>query len=131
MPINFFPHEEDLVHGTLKERLDVLFEAAERYKTMVLDVPMVKTDETPVIKKIVLPKDITNAFNWQGLSAVMREIRELPETTPAYKETKAQSLARLAEVYEVLRGAKMTKLEAVRLALVNEATQLNSGSQVT
>ena len=131
MPINFFPHEEDLTSGTLQERLDVLFEAAERYKTMILDVPMVKTGEGSAPKKIVLPRDISVAFNWQGLSTIMREVRELPETSAPTKITKANSLTRLAEVYEVLRGAKMAKLEAVRLALVNEANQLrSSASQV-
>jgi hypothetical protein len=32
----------------------------------------------------------------------------------------------LASVYEVLRAARMPKLEAVRMALMNEATQLRS-----
>ncbi len=129
MAINFFPHEEDLTNGTLQERLDVLFEAAERYKTVVLDVPLAKSEEAAAApKKIVLPRDIAIAFNWQGLSAIMREIRELPETSSPNKIKKADSLARLADVYEVLRGAKMAKLEAVRLALVNEANQLRASA---
>jgi hypothetical protein len=52
----------------------------------------------------------------------------LPEHNQASRLTKAGYLAKLAEVYEVLRGAKMPKLEAVRLALINEANQLKSAS---
>ncbi len=37
-------------------------------------------------------------------------------------------LTKHADVYEVLRGAKMSKLEAVRLALISEAAQLKGGT---
>ena len=40
------------------------------------------------------------------------------------KLAKADHLKKLAEVYEVLRAARMPKLEAVRLALMNESMQL-------
>ncbi len=132
MPINFYPHDEDLVAGSILERLELLTEAAERYKAVVLDKGTTAVSaDTNGEKKRIAPRDITSAYNWGGLAKILREIRELPEVTAANKTAKADQLTKLADVYEVLRGAKMPKLEAVRLALINEANQLrSSASQV-
>ena len=80
-------------------------------------------------KKRGIPRDMTHAYNWDELAKVMREIREMPEANSAAKLVKAGRLTKLAEVYEVLRGAKMAKLEAVRIALMNEANQLKGSAQ--
>lgn len=128
MPLTFYPHEDDLVTSSLIEKLDVLMEAAERYKAVVLD----KSANPPLEPgKKMTPRDLKAAYNWGELSSLLRNIRELPESTQVTKLTKANHLTKLAEIYEVLRAAKMPKLEAVRIALVNEANQLrSSASQV-
>jgi hypothetical protein len=68
------------------------------------------------------------SYNWDGLAQVLREVQQMTEANPADKRLKSERLLKLAEVYEVLRAAKMQKLEAVRLALVNEATQLRGST---
>ena len=118
MPITFYPHLEDSGKGSLEDRLELLITAAEKYKAAVLDAQ----DTKPV-----LPRDVQAAYNWDEIAAVMREIRELPEGNKEGKTKKGMLLTRLAEIYEVLRAAKMPKLEAVRLALVNEKRQLVGG----
>lgn len=123
MPISFYPHPEDLQSGSVKEKLETLMEAAERYKAAVLDAAA-KPVETN--QKRLAPSDLTNAFNWQELAKMLRELRDLPEINQSSRLTKADYLNKLADVYEVLRGAKMPKLEAVRLALINEAKQLKT-----
>ncbi len=129
MPLIFYPYEEDLSSGSLEEKLGILLESAERYKAAVLDsTTAAKIAETTDVKKKLTPKDILFAYNWDEIAKVLRTIRDLPETNPAFKSKKGKYILKLSEVYEVLRGAKMPKLEAVRLALVNEARQLNSGS---
>lgn len=127
MPLIFYPHVDELESSTIDQKLEVLMEAAERYKAVVLDVKK-NHEVVPTEKKKMTPREMGHAFNWNDLAKVLREIRELPEGNPSSKLAKSDRLLKLASVYEVLRGAKMPKLEAVRLALVNEAGQLRSGS---
>lgn len=126
--MRFYPHTEDAGKGSYPDRLELLLEAAQQYKAVVLDVgsPIEPNEETT--KKRMVPRDQTAAFNWEEIASVLRHIRELPEGDKALKLTKAELLTRLAEVYEVLRAAKMSKLEAVRLALISEANQLRGSS---
>jgi hypothetical protein len=130
MPVSFFPHDEDVQLGSIVERLEILMEAAERYKSAVLDTsavaaPVEKKEEEGTGPKRLTPRELKAAYNWQEIARIMREIRELPESNPAAKQSKSARLLRLAEIYEVLRGAKMPKLEAVRMALSNEAEQIS------
>lgn len=123
MPITFYPYEDDLKKSTsttLGEKIEILLEAAERYKAIILDIKEVVHRNTPAEIKV--------SYNWDGLAQVLREVRELPEGNPNDKRVKGECLLKLAEIYEVLRAAKMQKLETVRLAIVNEANQLRSGT---
>lgn len=122
MPLNFYPHEDDLDTSTLQEKLEVLTEAAERFKAYVLDAA--QSPQPPSENKKMAPRDLPVAFNWDEIAKLLRAIRELPESTHDAKLIKAEQLSKLAEIYEDLRAAKMPKLEAVRIALVNEASQL-------
>lgn len=124
MTLIFYPHPEDADKGTLKQRIEVVADAAERYKAVILDNATKSQEGDNTIKRIMLPRDQTVAFNWEAMACVLREVRELPEISQGDKVRKAEMLAKLAEVYEVLRAAKMPKLEAVRLALVNEVSHL-------
>ncbi len=128
MPLTFYPHSDDAQKGTLLERVEILMEAAERYKAIVLEVnPGSETTE----KKRSVPRDQAAAYNWEEIARLLREVREMSEITREDKTKKADILTKLAEVYEVLRAAKMSKLEAVRLALISEATHLRgSAAQV-
>lgn len=126
MVLTFYPHEDDLTTSSLQEKLELLMDAAERYKAAVLDVEVKKT--TTAAGKRAVPRDLQIAYNWEEIANTMREVRELPEATPANKTAKAAALTKLAEIYEVLRSAKMPKLETVRAALVSEAAQLQAGS---
>ncbi len=128
MAIMFYPHEEDLESSTLQARLELLMAGAERYKSIVLEVAAKSSEGSAGPAKRMTPRELTHAYNWQELAKLLRELRELPEHNQAGRLTKAGYLAKLAEVYEVLRGARMPKLEAVRLALINEANQLKSAS---
>jgi hypothetical protein len=133
--VNFYPHDEDMQSGSVQEKLSVLLDAAHRYRSAILEPPATPPPSTsgaePAAKKRMVPREIICAYNWQELAKLLREIRELSESTPSTKALKGSHLKRLAEIYEVLRGAKMPKLEAVRLALMNEASQLGvRGSQV-
>lgn len=123
MPLNFYPHEDDLDTSTLQEKLEVLIEAAERFKAYVLDVAAQPPQPSSEGKRMA-PRDLSVAFNWDEIAKLLRAIRELPESTHDAKLIKAEQLSKLAEIYEDLRAAKMPKLEAVRIALVNEANQL-------
>lgn len=127
MPLVFYPHTDDAQKGTLEERIEILTEAAERYKAIILDVNLQKVDSTDVAKRLI-PREQAAAYNWEEIARVLRAIRELPESTKGDKLKKATLLTKLAEAYEVLRAAKMSKLEAVRLALISEATQLRGGA---
>jgi DNA segregation ATPase FtsK/SpoIIIE-like protein len=129
MPLMFYPHPDDTQKGSLNERLDVIMEAAERFKAVILDSAKKDVPEDQN-KKRMTPRDQVAAYNWEEIARILREIRELPEANKPEKDKKAELLTNLAEVYEVLRGAKMSKLEAVRLALISEANQLRGSSQV-
>lgn len=124
MAMTFYPHEGDLGLGSHEEKLETLLSAAERFKAVILEIG--KTEEEATPKKTLVPREVKYAFNWDELAKILREIRDLPENTQPTRLTKAQRLKQLAEIYEVLRAAKMPKLEAVRLALVNEAKQLST-----
>src|SRR5262245_15425508 len=126
MALTFYPHTEDAQKGTLLERIEILTEAAERYKAVVLDESAKAVPRDP--NKRMVPRDMTAAYNWEEITQVLREIRDLPEVNKQDKTKKGDLLAKLAEVYEVLRAAKMSKLEAVRLALISEANQLRGGA---
>lgn len=131
MTIIFYPHEDEMAVSTIDQKLELLLDAAERYKAAVLDVAL-KGQEVnlpEMTRSRMAPRDITHSYNWEEIARILQDIRNMPESTSTHKINKAEKLTRLAEVYEVLRGAKMAKLEAVRLALMNEAKQLR-GSQV-
>lgn len=128
MALTFYPHQDDTEKGDLKDRIEVMLEAAERYKAIILEVNAKPEAEDP--KKRMTPREQSAAYNWEEIARVLREIRELPEMNTSDKANKSDLLKKLAEVYEILRAAKMSKLEAVRLALVSEANQLRGGTQV-
>ncbi len=130
MTITFYPHQDDLESASMAQKLELLMDAAERYKAVVLDAAAKSPAEKNENGKRMVPRELTVAYNWDEIAKALREIRELPESGQAAKITKANHLAKLAEIYEILRAAKMAKLEAVRLALMNEVTQLRSSSQV-
>ena len=127
MPVTFYPHGDDTEIGTTSERLEILMEAAERYKAYILDAHkaggLLGYDLSEPGKRLT-PKELKAAYNWQEIAKLLREIREMSEGNQASKAKKADQLTRLGEIYEVLRAAKMPKLEAVRIALMNEAKQL-------
>lgn len=125
MALTFYPQTDD-VKGTLTEKIEILMEASQRFKATVLD-ESTKVSGTDASKRSV-PREQLAAFNWEEIARVLRAIRELPESNKIEKSKKGELLAKLAEVYEVLRGAKMSKLEAVRLALMGEANQLRGGA---
>lgn len=127
MAITFYPHEEDLEGSTLLEKLDTLLEAADRYKAVILDASSAAKAPADA-KKPTAPRDMTAAYNWEEIAKLLRDIRDMSEVNQANKLNKADHLTKLAEIYEVLRAAKMPKLEAVRLALMNEANQLRSSA---
>lgn len=124
MPLILYPHQDDLSSSSLQEKLEVLLNAAERYKAVVLDATVKISSVDADSSKRAVPRDLNHAFNWQELANLFRLLRELPETNAASRLAKADKLAKLGEIYEVLRDANMRKLEAVRLALVNEVNQL-------
>lgn len=128
MAIMFYPHEEDMDSSALPARLELLMTGAERYKSIVLETAAKSAAVAVDPAKRSVPRELTYAYNWQELSKLLRELREMPEQNPVSRLTKANHLAKLAEIYEILRGAKMPKLEAVRLALINEANQLKASS---
>jgi hypothetical protein len=123
MSLSFYPHSDDLQTGTFEQRLELLAEAAERYKAIITDIST-KVVRDEGAKKVLTPRDQQAAFNWEEIARILREIRELPEMDATDKRRKGMLLKKLAEIYEVLRAAKMPKLEAVRLALISEANQL-------
>lgn len=132
MALTFYPHTDDARKGTLEEKIEILLEAAERYKAIVLELSIKPEGEAEKAIKRQTPREQKAAYNWEEIARILREIRESPESTKVDKLKKADLFTKLAEVYEVLRGAKMSKLEAVRLALINEANQLRgSSSQVS
>jgi hypothetical protein len=128
MALTFYPNPEDVKTGSLESRIDVLMDAAERYKAIILDMAARAATEESERRRGYIPRDQGVAFNWEEIASALREIRELPESTKQDKTRKAEFLTKLAEIYEVLRGAKMSKLEAVRLALISEANHLRGSS---
>lgn len=122
MALTFYPHEEDGQNGAIEERIATLLNAAEHYKAAVLEIKINPAHQNP--DKRTAPNELEHAFNWPEIAYILHEVRELPEANDADKSKKADMLTKLAEVYEVLRGAKMSKLEAVRMALVGEAKLL-------
>ncbi len=128
MAIMFYPHEEDMESTALPAKLELLMTGAERYKSIILETAAKSAEVPPDPAKRMVPRELAHAFNWQELSRLLRELREMTEQNPAARLAKAGHLAKLADIYEVLRGAKMPKLEAVRLALINEANQLKASS---
>jgi hypothetical protein len=126
MPLTFYPHLEDSQRGMLEERIDVLMEAAERYRAVVLDESSKAVVNDPA--KRMVPREQRAAYNWEEIAHVLREIRGLPEGNKLDKLKKGDLLGKLAEVYDVLRAAKMSKLEAVKLALISESNQLRGGA---
>lgn len=123
MALMFYPHNDDAQRGTLDEQIDLLMEAAERYRVAVQEVGAKES----VPGKRMAPKDLVASYNWEEIAFVLRGIRDLPEGSKSERLRKAGLLTKLAEIYEVLRSAKMSKLEAVRLALIGEANHLQSG----
>lgn len=129
MALIFYPAPEDAGKGSLEERVDILTSAAELYKSFILDAAeKIQLATSGEEKKMMAPRDQVVAFNWEEIASVLRSIRSLSESTGADKIKKAGQLTKLAEVYEILRAAKMPKLEAVRLALISEVGQLRGGS---
>lgn len=129
MALIFYPNIDEPLRGTPADKVEVLMEAAERYKAIILDEKSHLNQPVSMEEgKRAVPREMTAAYNWGEAARVMREIRELSEASPPEKAKKAELLTKLAEVYEVLRAAKMSKLEAVRLALINEANQLRGQS---
>lgn len=132
MTLTFYPSIDDAQKGGYEDRIELLMSAAERYKAAVLDVVakpgMAAADSSNGHSKRAVPRDLEHAFNWDEIAIVLREVRDMPEGSKIDKKLKASFLLKLADVYEVLRGAKMSKLEAVRLALINESNQLLGGS---
>ncbi len=124
MSVIFYPHQDELASSTMEQKLEVLMESAERYKAVVLEMTKAPELTESSEKKRMTPREITHAFNWEELAKLLRQIRELPDSTAATKLVKAQRIKKLADVYEVLRGAKMPKLETIRLSLMNELKQL-------
>jgi hypothetical protein len=122
MALTFYPHPEDMHRGSLTDSLDTLMAAAEQYKAAILD-PAANKDNTDGERRA--PRDLAIAYNWEAIASILRDVRELPEGTKDDKMRKGRFLTKLSEIYEILRSAKMPKLEAVRLALVNEAKQLS------
>lgn len=124
MAIMFYPNTEDLLSAPIADQIAVLMDAAERYRVAVMDVAS-KPQESAAAR--TSPRDLVSAYNWEAIATVLRTVRDLPEANKEERARKASMLTKLAEVYEVLRSARMSKLEAVRLALIGEANQLQSG----
>ena len=119
MTLLFYPHLEDAQKGSLEDRIELLISAAEKYKAITLDANA-KIEQPAQLA----PRDLQNTYNWDEIASVLQAVREMPEGSPESKSHKARLLGKFAEIYEVLRAAKMPKLEAVRLALANEMQQL-------
>lgn len=129
MALTFYPYTEDTSIGSMLERIEQLTESAERYKAAVLE--SVTKSQGVQDARYPSPKDQVYSFNWDVIAAVLREIRELPEGTKDDRMLKADYLTKLSEVYELLRAARMSKLEAVRLALMSEANQLKGSASAS
>lgn len=128
MSLVFYPQViEGASLGTIDEQIELLLEGAQRYKAVILDT----SAKEGQVKAINAPKDVAVSYNWDLVAAVLREVREMPEGKREDRTTKADRLMKLAEIYEILRSAKMARLEAVRLALTSEAGHLRGGSSAS
>lgn len=94
MPLTFYPHTDDAQKGSYEERVEVLMEAAERYKAIVLDVSAKPTEQEE--RKRMVPREQTAAFNWEEIARLLREIRELPEGNKSDKLKKAVLLKKIS-----------------------------------
>ncbi|HLB41544.1 MAG TPA: hypothetical protein VJN02_01600 [Gammaproteobacteria bacterium] len=128
MALTFYPHSDAVQRGSFEERIETFMEAAQNYKAVILE--MTTQSEAAGACLRMIPREQAAAYNWGEIAHLFHELRDLPEASKDDKIKKAALLAKLAEIYEVLRAAKMPKLEAVRLALINEANQLRGGAQV-
>ena len=70
MPLNFYPHTEDLESGSLQEKLALLMDAAERYKAIVLETTVKPSEENN--KRRQSPRDLTVSYNWNEISRVLQ-----------------------------------------------------------
>lgn len=98
MPVTFYPHEDDLTSSTLQERVEVLLEAAERYKAVIMEASAKPAPAAPDEnggRKRLSPRDIAAVFNWEEIARLLREIREMPESNQAHKLAKADQLTKL------------------------------------
>lgn len=130
MAVTFYPQDDELDSASVDQKLEIFLGSAERYKAAVLDTSIKYGGAASgTVKGGAVPRDIPVSYNWDHLAGCLRQIRELPEGVPSDRLAKAMKLEKLAGIYEVLRGARMPKLEAVRLALVNEMTQLRGGAK--
>lgn len=111
MTLKFYPASDELPIK-LADKVKFLLQAANDFKKVV---------EGNNIKPTV-PRELIAAYNWHELAKVLSEIRDLPESEISEKQLKSKLLHDLAKLYTVLSEAKMSKLEAVRLALLGEAS---------
>ena len=131
MTLTFYPHSEDAQKGSIEDRVEVLMDGAIRYKAAILDLTEKRAQSEDAQKssdRHMVPRDQPVAYNWDEIAIVLREVRGLATSKQNERVRKEKLLSKLAEIYEVLRDAKMTKLESVRLVLVGEASQLREGS---
>src|SRR6185295_9710281 len=99
MPLIFYPYSDDVQKGSLETRLDVLNEAAERYKAAVLDpsfaaTPSGEGNGDSSVKRM-MPRDQSISYNWEEITRILREVRDLPEGNKADRLHKADYLTKL------------------------------------
>ena len=75
MTMIFYPHDDDLESSSMEQRLEIMLTGAERYKAAVLDVT---TDSALDAKKPMTPREVKNAYNWQELAKLLRQISKAP-----------------------------------------------------
>lgn len=122
MSLIFYPTSNKVNQGSLEERLDCLKAGASEFKEITINTTPELLQKTHHVRT---PREQKVAYNWDAISKVLREIRALTENVEAEKEKKATLLLTLADIYAILRDARMSKLEAVRVALKSEAMQLH------
>lgn len=120
MALTFYPPVDDTNLGTLDERIEHLMDSAQLFKAAVLD----SAPPDAFLKPVMIPRDQKVSFNWEEMVMVLRLVREHAEASRNDRARKAELLTKLSGIYEVLRAARMPKLEAVRLALITEANHL-------
>lgn len=127
MSLVFHPTSNKLNQGTLEERLDCLKKGASEFKEITNNTMPELLQKNHHAR---VPREQICAFNWDAIAKLLREIRALSENLTSEKEKKAKLLLMLAEIYAILRDARMNKLEAVHVALKSEAMQLQKQVQV-